>query len=105
MISMHLESEWTQSPFMMEDTMEQSRLESLIEAVISTLIGFVCSYIGWPIAAHLTDLSYTDSQHTWIVLFFTILSVARGYVVRRWFNRLLKRAAERMASIISLNNP
>lgn len=66
--------------------MEQTRLVSLIETLINTAVGFVVSFIGWPVAAALTGIEYNSSQHFWVVAFFTVLSVARGYVIRRWFN-------------------
>lgn len=82
--------------------MEQSRLGSLIEVCLNTLIGFGISWAAWPVAAELFGMPYTHGQHFGIVLFFTVISVARGYVLRRWFNGRLKSAsrklAERMAS-------
>lgn len=81
--------------------MEQSKLGSLIEAIINTLIGFALSFVAWPVAAALFGMPYTQSQHFGIVLFFTAISVARGYVVRRWFNNSLKRASRRLAYSLS----
>jgi hypothetical protein len=34
-------------------------------------------------------------------LIFTVISVARGYVIRRWFNARLQRTAQRMAAAVS----
>jgi hypothetical protein len=75
----------------------QSRLESLIEALINTAIGFVVSFTAWPVAAIMFDMHYSTGQHFGITVFFTLISVARGYVVRRWFNARLHNAAVRMA--------
>nr|MCP5012617.1 hypothetical protein [Aestuariibacter sp.] len=36
-------------------------------------------------------------QHVAIVAFFTVLSVARGYVIRRWFNNGMHVAAVKLA--------
>jgi membrane protein implicated in regulation of membrane protease activity len=77
--------------------MQQSRLVSLIETLINTLVGFGISFIGWPIAAALVDMQYTTGQHWLIVAFFTALSIARGYVIRRWFNNGLHVAAVKLA--------
>jgi uncharacterized membrane protein YwzB len=77
--------------------MIQSRLESLIETLINTAIGFVVSYTAWPVAAIMFDVHYSAGQHVGITVFFTIISVARGYVVRRWFNARLHNAAVRLA--------
>ena len=77
--------------------MNQTRLQSLIETVINTLIGFGLSFIAWPVAAFMFAMPYSHSQHFGIVLFFTAISVARGYVIRRWFNARLKLTASRLA--------
>ena len=34
-------------------------------------------------------------------LIFTVISVARGYIIRRWFNARLQRAAQRMAEAMA----
>jgi hypothetical protein len=81
--------------------MNQTRLGSLIEAVFNTLIGFVISYLAWPYAAKLVGLPFNHAQHFGVVVFFTAISVARGYVVRRWFNAWLHRAAMRLAARIN----
>lgn len=77
--------------------MNQTRLASLIEAAINTLIGFVIAYLAWPPAAWFFGIEYQHSQQFGIVLFFTVLSVARGYVVRRWFNRRLHALSVRLS--------
>lgn len=78
--------------------MEQSKLESLIEAIANTLIGFAISFLAWPIAAWIFNMPYNPGQHFGIVIFFTVLSVVRGYAVRRWFNYRLKMAAIKLAA-------
>lgn len=80
--------------------MLQSKLESLIEAVFNTIIGFVVSFAAWPICGWLFDLEYTSDQHVQVIAFFTVLSVARGYIVRRWFNHRIKLAAITAAQLI-----
>lgn len=81
--------------------MNQSKLASLIEALASTAIGFVLSivlsYIVYPMHGH----SFTFAQNVSITTIFTIASVARGYVVRRWFNDRLRSASVRLAKELS----
>ena len=77
--------------------MQQTRLVSLIETLLNTVIGFGVSFIGWPVAAALTGITYSDGQHWGVVAFFTVLSVARGYAIRRFFNKGLHSAAVRLA--------
>jgi hypothetical protein len=82
--------------------MKQTRLISLIETSLNTAIGFVLSYTAWPFVAAWRDLPSSASDQFWITCAFTVLSVARGYAVRRWFNNglhlLAYKAATRIAS-------
>ena len=81
--------------------MNQTKLGSLIEALFNTAIGFIVSFIAWPVAAYLFDMEYTRAQHFEVVAFFTVISIARGYVVRRWFNAKLHSTALALAKAAS----
>lgn len=70
--------------------MLQSRLLSLLEAKANTLSGFVISVLVW---RYLIPIIYPDltTHATWgratsMTLLFTCISIARNYVVRRFFN-------------------
>lgn len=78
--------------------MHQTRLVSLVEAAINTVIGFAVSFAVWPFAAWITGIEYSRAQHWAVIAIFTIASVARGYVIRRFFNAGLHLAAVRIAS-------
>ena len=69
----------------------QTRLGSLVEVWTNIAIGFGINY-----AANLTVLpafgyAVTPGDAFGIGLVFTAIAVARGYFVRRWFNRRLIR--------------
>lgn len=81
--------------------MQQTRLVSLIETLLNTAIGFAVSFVGWPIAAAITGIEYGHGQHVAVVAFFTVLSVVRGYVIRRFFNAGLHMAAVRIAKRVA----
>lgn len=68
--------------------MTQSRLHSLAETCASIAIGFLVS-LGIN-AAIMPALGHTItmSDNIFITVVFTVSSIARGYLVRRWFNRL-----------------
>ena len=68
----------------------QSRLMSLIESLTNVAIGMVVSFFGQIVVSHWYNLPLNVTQNMQIVLFFTVLSVARSFVVRRWFNRRIK---------------
>jgi heme/copper-type cytochrome/quinol oxidase subunit 4 len=76
----------------------QTRLSSLIEAVISTAIGFVVSVLltALVLPAYGHDVSF--SHNLQITGIFTVASIARQYVVRRWFNDRIHAAALRLAA-------
>lgn len=69
----------------------QSRLASLIESLTNVAIGMVVSFFGQIVVSHWYNLPLNVTQNMQIVLFFTVLSVARSYVLRRVFNRRIKR--------------
>jgi uncharacterized membrane protein len=70
----------------------QTRRQSFIETVAGVAIGFVlsiaASFIVYPLFGH----SFTLSQNIGITVIFTVLSIARGYGVRRLFNWLWRAA-------------
>lgn len=78
--------------------MSQTKLGSFIEAWVNVLIGFWINF-----AANLLILpafgftGLTLATNFYIGLAYTVVSVARSYVIRRWFNAKLHSAAERLA--------
>ena len=69
----------------------QSRLASFIEALTNVAIGMVVSFFGQIVVSHWYNLPLNLAQNMQIVAFFTVLSVARSYCIRRWYNRRIKR--------------
>lgn len=67
--------------------MTQSRLDSLMEALTNTFIGLVVSTIAnhFIIPATL-GVQMTIQQNLLLAVLFTIISIARSYVLRRLFN-------------------
>jgi hypothetical protein len=66
----------------------QRRRHSLLEAVVSTLIGFVLSFAIWPaVQAFILRQPVRMTQGFAVIAVYTIVSVVRQYVVRRAFNR------------------
>lgn len=66
--------------------MNQSKIESLLETVSNTAIGFILSLILQIFIFPLYSINVPISTNVWLVFWFTILSVGRGYIVRRFFN-------------------
>lgn len=81
--------------------MNQTKLESLLEACINTAIGFFVALWTWQfIVAPIMGYIVTMADNLLITGIFTVVSVARGYVLRRFFNAGLHRAVRNLARII-----
>lgn len=77
--------------------MTQSRLGSLIEAVFNVAIGLVISVIANAIVFPRFGFHPTLAENVWISVIYTVISIARSYLVRRFFNAKLHAAAQRLA--------
>lgn len=87
------------SGYKRNNIMQQTKTVSFIEAALNTAIGFFISMAFWPLAASFTGIEYSTQQHLVIVLLFTIISVARGYVIRRFFNSHLHQLAKKISRL------
>lgn len=68
----------------------QTKRSSLLEAVVNTLIGFAITLLMAPLIFWCTDVKASYGAITMQTILFTLLSVARNYVIRRWFNKKKK---------------
>lgn len=68
--------------------MTQSRTMSAVEAVANVLIGFWIAVLTQIAVFPVFGLKAAFSDHLAIGLVFTIVSLARGYLLRRLFNGL-----------------
>jgi heme/copper-type cytochrome/quinol oxidase subunit 4 len=71
--------------------MSQSRLASLAETCTSIAIGFAVSVVLTAVVMPAYGHDVTLGQNLQITAIFTVASVARGYLVRRAFNRWGRR--------------
>lgn len=77
--------------------MSQSKLGSLYEALFNTAIGFVLAVITGQIVYWLYSIQVSVVQNLQITLIFTVISIARGYFVRRFFNYRIHALANRLS--------
>ena len=77
---------------------EQTRVESLVETSLNTALGFVVSALDWPLVAHAFGYPYSLAHNLGITGIFTCLSVARGYMVRRFFNSHFHNIAHKVGT-------
>ena len=61
---------------------KQSLIESLTSTTIGIIIGIVLNLTILPIFGY--PVSVVDSL--WISVIFTVVSIIRSYIIRRWFN-------------------
>jgi len=71
--------------------MTQNKKQSFIESVIQMLIGLITSFIIQVILYPLMGIPVTLSQNIIITLVFMVVSVLRGYLIRRYFNNKNKQ--------------
>ena len=64
----------------------QTKTHSFYEALSNTMVGFIISLSATFVIFPLLDIPTSSGQNIVITLFFTVISVIRGYVMRRWFN-------------------
>ena len=64
----------------------QTKKQSFIEASTNTFIGFVISYASTFIIFPLMGFNSSATDNIIITLFFTAVSILRGYLIRRYFN-------------------
>jgi hypothetical protein len=76
----------------------QTRLGSLIETITNTAIGFGVAIASQLLVFPLFGIHVPFSANLGIGAWFTAISIARGYVLRRWFNARLQRAAQSLAA-------
>lgn len=72
--------------------MTQSRKHSLAETVTSTAVGFAVSWIATLIVLPWFGFAVTTGPAFGITAIYTALSLVRGYLLRRAFNRIAARA-------------
>jgi hypothetical protein len=75
--------------------MSQSRLGSFIESIINVLLGFGVGVASQYFIFPLFDIHIPFWTNVEIAVWFTFISIARSYIVRRTFNAYLTRTLYR----------
>lgn len=71
--------------------MKQSRTHSFFEACANTAIGLIISFVAQAVLFKAYGIKASTDTQLWLVFWFTMVSIARSYVLRRFFNRLHMR--------------
>ena len=75
----------------------QTRLQSLIEALLNVLVGYGINFVANLLILPLFGFNVTLTQNLAIGAIFTAISIVRSYLIRRYFNAKLHNLAERLA--------
>lgn len=70
----------------------QTKRGSFLEAVINTVIGYIFTLAFSPIIYKIAGIKMSRATMGFVVFMFTIISVIRSYLIRRFFNKLIIRA-------------
>ena len=65
----------------------QTKYQSLIESLINILIGYLTALLSQVLIFPLFDIYVSLQDNLLIGLYFTIISLIRSYLVRRYFNK------------------
>jgi membrane protein implicated in regulation of membrane protease activity len=72
--------------------MSQSKTHSIIEQVLNVGSGWLLSLLVWTfLIAPIYELDTTFMQNMEITIIFTMISIVRGYIWRRFFNRITEK--------------
>ena len=77
--------------------MSQSKIGSLIEALVNIAIGFSINFLANMLILPLFGYHITLTTNLQLGVIYTGISIARSYCIRRWFNKRIHRFAEKVA--------
>lgn len=81
--------------------MEQTRLESLLESAVNIFIGYGVALLSQILIFPHFGIYVSLSTNLWIGAWFTVISLLRSYVIRRWFNAGIHKSVVRAAKLWS----
>lgn len=67
----------------------QTKKQSFLESLTNTAVGFIISLASTFVIFPLVGYESTPFKNLVVTVFFTVISIIRGYVIRRWFNKKL----------------
>lgn len=68
--------------------MSQTRTMSLVETITNVAIGLVVSFLSQVVIFKYYDIHISLAQNLELTLYFTVVSVIRGFALRRFFNSI-----------------
>lgn len=77
--------------------MAQTRIDSLVEVLLNVAIGWVIALVTQLLVFPMFGINISIGDQLGISVIFTVVSIVRGYVIRRWFNARLHAMAMKLA--------
>ncbi|MEN6622241.1 MAG: hypothetical protein ABFD50_11895 [Smithella sp.] len=71
----------------------QLKKHSLLESIVNVAVGYGVALLSQVIIFPVFGIKVTIRDNILIGLFFTVISIARSYVLRRIFNKLTSQGA------------
>ena len=71
----------------------QSRCASFAEACLNVGVGYLVALASQMVILPMYGVQLTLAENAVIGFWFTLVSICRSYVLRRWFNGLMLRRA------------
>ena len=68
----------------------QTKKQSLKESITNIVVGYFISLISQLIIFPLLNITVTMADNLLISAYFTLISLIRSYVIRRYFNRKIE---------------
>ncbi len=72
--------------------MQQSKIESIIESFVNVLIGYFVALVSQLFVFPMFGINVPFTTNLWIGAWFTVISLVRSYIIRRWFNAGIHKA-------------
>lgn len=66
---------------------QQTKINSIIESITNTGVGLLTTLLFSPLIYSMVGMTYTYKQLGMATILFTVLSIVRGYIIRRFFNK------------------
>lgn len=68
--------------------MSQTRTMSMVETITNVAIGLIVSFLSQVVIFKYYDIHISLAQNLELTLYFTVVSVIRGFALRRFFNSI-----------------
>jgi len=66
----------------------QTRLMSMVETITNVAVGLIVSFLSQVVIFKYYDIHISLAQNLELTLYFTVVSIIRSYVLRRFFNSI-----------------